>query len=148
MPSYKIASRADVKAAAKKLPEEFVTCRDVGHTWRQFRIARIRGGYNRDLFCPTCKTNRHEFITRTGEKMSVGYTYPKGYQFSGMGRILGDARNAIRLESVVRALDTAVEATGTDMQAGTYDETTGQPIVREVPVVRVQAVDQEAMADR
>lgn len=139
----KVASRADVKAAAKSLPEEFVSCRDVGHTWRQFRVIRVRGGYNRDLFCPTCKTNRHEFISRTGEKLSTSYTYPDGYQFKGMGRIQGDGRNVLRLESVVRVLDKAISA-GAEGQEGTYDEVTGTPQVEPVPAVNVRVYDQEA----
>lgn len=138
----KIASRADVKSAAKKLPEGFISCRDIGHTWRQFRVIRVRGGFNRDLFCPTCKTNRHEFISRTGEKLSTGYTYPEGYQVKGMGRIVGDGRSVIRLESVVRVLDKAIAGGSEGGQEGQYDETSGEPIVEPVESFRVRTHDQ------
>lgn len=140
----KVASRADVKAAAKNLSEGFIACRDVGHTWRQFRVVRVRGGYNRDLFCPTCKTNRHEFISRTGEKLSTGYTYPDGYQFKGMGRVQGDGRNVLRLESVVRVLDKAIQAGNVEGADAAYDAVSGDPQVEAVPNIRTRVFDQEA----
>lgn len=136
----KIASRSDVKAEAKKMADEYLSCRDVGHTWRQFRVVRVRGGYNRDLFCPTCKTNRHEFISRTGERLSSGYTYPKGYQLKGLGRVIGEGRNIIRLESVVRTMDKAIQVSGEDSLAGAYAE--GEPVVTPVPEVQVRLYDQ------
>lgn len=144
------ADPKEVKRLARNLTDEALACRDVGHTWRMYRLVKVRGGYNRDLFCPTCKTSRHEFINRNGEKLSTHYTYPDGYQIKGVGRLMGNARNTLRLESVIRNMDRAVAEGGDAAVTLPYDEETGEPRVAPVDTPstpRLRVVDETRAAN-
>jgi len=101
---HKVASPKEVRAAVVKMPETFLRCRDLGHTWLQYRVKRIRGGFERSLFCRSCKTNKHMFISPKGEILASNYVYNDGYQIQGMGRIQAEGKSVLRLESLDRVL--------------------------------------------
>ena len=100
----KVASPKDVRQAVVKMPETFLRCRDLGHTWLQYRVKRIRGGFERDLFCRSCKTNKHMFISPKGEILASNYVYNEGYQITGLGRIQAEGKSVLRLEALDRVV--------------------------------------------
>ena len=90
------------------LPDGFIQCRDMGHTWRPYTAEYDIdvNAYRRVLRCNRCKTKREQYIGLGGLILSGGYTYPEGYQApKGTGRIDGNGRGALRLESTRRLID-------------------------------------------
>lgn len=90
------------------LSDNYLLCRDLGHTWRPFnaRWDPEQDGYIRVLRCSRCKTERSQLLSATGMVDSGSYDYPDGYQAPpGTGRLTGEGRGALRLESVMRLID-------------------------------------------
>jgi hypothetical protein len=101
---------SDPKAVAswsEDLPDSFLMCRDMGHTWRPYRAKfnPEENGYDRVLRCGRCKTERQQTISMSGMILTGHYSYPEGYQAPpGTGRIDGEGRGAMRLESTLRLI--------------------------------------------
>ena len=111
-PSF--ADPEDVADWAADLPDSFLACRE-NHNWkpldvdwldfhgepcgptRAHSIGRVRR-------CTRCKTRRVQTLDLRGAIVRSHYEYPEGYQSEGLGRIVGDGRNLLRLESVTRDL--------------------------------------------
>lgn len=100
------ADVSEVEEFAQGLKESFLYCREMGHNWRPFSARRIRakdgGGFLRTLRCTRCKTTREQEISRAGLVFSNKYIHPEGYLHKGMGRIVGEGRGVLRLESLKR----------------------------------------------
>jgi hypothetical protein len=98
----------EVQAWADELPDRYLLCRDLGHTWKPFTArwdAEARA-YVRELKCSRCKAIRSQHLDAYGSVVSGGYDYPDGYQApAGTGRITGDGRGALRLSSTLRLID-------------------------------------------
>lgn len=93
----------EIAAFAQTLKESFLYCREMGHNWRPLSAGRFKdGGYERILRCSRCRTERHQEITARGVVFSNKYVHPEGYLHKGMGRIVGDGRGLLRLESIRR----------------------------------------------
>lgn len=101
-PNY--ADAYEVAEFAKDLSMAYLLCRELGHNWRPWTAKAIHGGYERALRCTRCKTERWETLSSTGTKIKGHYVYPENYLHEGLGRIVGDGRDALRLESLSRAL--------------------------------------------
>lgn len=103
------ASPGEVEQFAHQLPEAYLTCRDLGHSWRPFTARalprREGGGFERVVKCSRCPTRRVEHLSTSGERLASNMAYPKGYLHKGLGRIVGEGRDVLRLESVTRVLD-------------------------------------------
>jgi hypothetical protein len=100
-----------VREFAEGLPERYLHCREMGHNWRPFSAGRFEdGGFERILRCTRCKTKRMQSIDSHGMVLSSRYEHPKGYLTDGMGRIVGEGRGALRLESIKRIVTKAEEA--------------------------------------
>ena len=99
----------DVIAAwSGNLSDAFIQCRDMGHTWRPYtaRYDDEMNAYTRVLRCGRCHTRRVQSISLNGAILTGGYVYPDGYQAPpGQGRIDGDGRGALRLESTLRLVN-------------------------------------------
>lgn len=97
---------ADVGSVAEfaaTLPERFLYCREMGHNWRPFQAGRHKGGgFERTLRCTRCKTRRVQTINDRGIVLSSRYEHPDGYLSHGLGRIVGEGRGVLRLESIKR----------------------------------------------
>jgi hypothetical protein len=104
-PTY--ADPADVASWAGGLSESFLMCREIGHSWRPFSAHWIAEDdcFDRTLRCTRCKTKRVQMLSAHGAIVSSQYIYPDGYQSNGMGRIVGDGRDALRLESLQRLVE-------------------------------------------
>jgi hypothetical protein len=111
------ADRGEVEEFAAGLSVSHLQCRELGHNWRPW-VARRDVEHNcfeRALRCVRCKTKRWESIGLSGAKLSSHYEYPDGYTSKGIGRIVGEGRDALRLESLTRIL---VELSDQESQAG------------------------------
>lgn len=102
------ASREEVESFAKTLNASQLACREMGHSWRAW-VAQYdseHNAYRRALRCSRCKTERWQTIGLSGAVLGSHYKYPDGYTCE-LGRIVGDGRDALRLESLTRTLDHA-----------------------------------------
>lgn len=98
------ATRDEVIEMAGQWPAAYVECRLDRHEWRP-SVARHYPGFRYFhviKICHRCKTEKHQEIGENGQLFSSTYRYPTGYLSDGKGRIVGDARDALRLESVKR----------------------------------------------
>ena len=100
------ADPEEVGAFAENLPDRYLHCRELGHLWRPFTAAWDEGAraYERVLRCSRCRTERHQTLSAYGAVVTNAYHYPDGYQHVGFGRITGDGRDRLRLESLTRAI--------------------------------------------
>lgn len=99
------AQLSDVEEFAASLPDKFLHCRELGHLWRPFTAGRhADGGFERVLRCTRCKTKRQQSLNSRGMIMSNQYIHPEGYLTEGIGRIVGEGRGLLRLESISRVL--------------------------------------------
>lgn len=102
-----VADPSAVSSWSHHLPDDFLLCRDLGHLWRPF-TARYNPevhAYERTMRCGRCKTDREQTLSLRGEVLRGHYTYTEGYQApAGQGRLTGDARGALRIESVTRLI--------------------------------------------
>lgn len=92
-----------LETALETLPERFLECRDLGHSWRPWTARAFGGrlgGFESVLRCSDCGTLRTRTLSRTGAVMSSHYTYPDGYLVAGLGRLTGTDRDAVRLASI------------------------------------------------
>lgn len=100
------ADREEVAGFASGLSISHLHCRELGHNWRAW-VARFdseHNAYERALKCTRCKAERWETIGLSGAKLGSHYKYPDNYIHEGLGRIVGEGRDALRLESLTRAL--------------------------------------------
>lgn len=108
-PTPRYADTGEVSDWAKDLPERFLHCREMNHNWRPFDVGRHKdGGYERTLRCVRCKTRKVQHLDTHG--MLIGgarYEHPEGYLHKGMGRIVGEGRGALRIESILRIVGDA-----------------------------------------
>jgi len=82
-------------------------CRDMGHTWRPYKAKYLsdENAYERILRCGRCKTERAQTLSMSGLILTGHYDYPDGYQApAGTGRIDGEGRGYLRLESTLRII--------------------------------------------
>ena len=88
------------------LPQRLLLCRELGHTWRPSSAVwdSYRECFERVLRCTRCRTDRHQTLTRWGHVLSSSYHYPEGYTTAGLGRLIGEDRDLVRLESITRTL--------------------------------------------
>jgi hypothetical protein len=100
------ADRESVEEFAAKLSVSFLQCRELGHIWKPWtaRFDEEHNSFERALRCPRCKTERHETLSLRGAKLKNHYVYPDGYTTDGLGRIVGEGRDALRVESITRTL--------------------------------------------
>lgn len=100
------ADNSEVAEFAADLPEDFLLCREMGHRWLPYQASQNNdGSFHRALRCPRCKTRKEQEISRRGVIESTTYKHPEGYLHVGMGRIAGDGRGVLRLESIQRSIN-------------------------------------------
>lgn len=100
------ASPSEVGAFAAKLPENFLLCREIGHNWKPWAAQWVPEDqcYERVLRCTRCKTRRNQTLSSQGAVIASNYEYPDGYEHKGFGRISGQGRDTLRLESLTRLI--------------------------------------------
>ncbi|GAA4907974.1 hypothetical protein [Streptomonospora salina] len=93
----------DLLDQAAEMGEYVLECRDVGHIWKDWTVARLRHGFEQTMRCSQCGTERVRFIDPEGYIDSSHYRYPDGYLVHGLGRLTVDHRAALRLELLQRS---------------------------------------------
>lgn len=97
------ADTGEVEEFAAGLKETFLYCRELGHNWKPYTAASGEGGgFVRTLRCVRCRTRRVQELNSRGAIISNHYEYAEGYQAKGLGRIVGEGRDMLRLESLTR----------------------------------------------
>lgn len=105
MAEFARASIDDVRRAAEGWDEDQLECRMNRHTWSpsQARHDRTVNLIKVVQICHRCDSQRHQEIHgSTGALFSQWYVYGEGYLTKGIGRISGDGRDTLRLETVMR----------------------------------------------
>lgn len=94
----------DVADFIQGLTASHLECRELGHTWRPWRASQgaDRVSWERVLRCSRCRTERVQTLSLRGHVVSNHYVYPDGYTSRGLGRLVGDDRDSLRLESLNR----------------------------------------------
>ena len=102
---------ADVKAAqeaAEHLKPQHLECREMGHIWRPWSVRWVPDHLTleRILRCTRCRSKKKQEVDRNGTLISRGgYEYADGYSLD-IGRIAGGAKDALRLVSILRQVET------------------------------------------
>ena len=104
------ATPEDVGELTQTMSREHMQCRDDGHPWRpsvdkEVTLEDGRLAYERVRRCPRCKSKRVQLVSAAGAILKGDYDYAKGYPLHGYGRIIGEARNALRLASIRRNIE-------------------------------------------
>lgn len=97
----------EVAEFAQGLSISHLHCRELGHNWRPHAARRAEdgGSFERVLRCVRCKTLRIQVLSIYGAVVSSHYEYPDGYISKGLGRIVGDGRDRLRLETTMRMME-------------------------------------------
>jgi hypothetical protein len=98
-----MADEIDVETWAGLLPEKYLACRELGHTWRPWQASYdpAEQAYERVLRCPRCRTERVQLLTTGGHVLGNRYNYPDGYQAKNVHDMTA-SRDVFRLEAVLR----------------------------------------------
>jgi hypothetical protein len=97
----------DVKHFAQGLSTSFLLCRELQHNWKPFSAWWDDEShcYARTIRCMRCRTKKVQTLSSSGAVLSSHYEYADGYLAEHLGRIVGEGRDSLRLESLVRSLD-------------------------------------------
>lgn len=100
------ADPQEVAEFAADLEEDWLYCRTYQHNWKPWTASWSSelGCYEVSIRCNRCHTRRVQTMSDKGTVLSSHYEYPEGYLHAGMGRIAGEARDRLRLESVTRVV--------------------------------------------
>lgn len=87
---------------AADIAPEHLHCRDLGHTWRPYSVARVpqRRQWREVLNCIQCGTLRTRWLSDLGEVLGSSYSYADGYQRIGLGAWTTDLRASVRVASL------------------------------------------------
>lgn len=98
------ATPEQVVELAAEWPAAYVECRIDKHEWRPSTARHYPGFryFHVVKVCHRCRTEKHQEIGEAGQLYASSYRYPTGYLTNGRGRIIGDSRDALRLESIKR----------------------------------------------
>jgi len=101
------------------LPQEFVTCRDLGHSWVPYRAWRDskEREYVQVLRCSSCRTERHRRIDYRGNRSGNSYEYPDDYTApAGTGVLSAGGRADLRLLAIQRFIEDSPEGEVVDLK--------------------------------
>ena len=97
-------SEFDLEHALDQMPDQYLACRDYGHSWisHDARYVRKERIWLQSLICQRCETVRHRELGQRGPLLGNGYDYAPGYLMPGAGRLTGSDRDGVRLRSLQR----------------------------------------------
>ena len=82
------------------IPESFLWCRDVLHSWDPYSASVGKAGRLREvhqvLLCVRCGTFKTRFMTPAGIIRRTSYRYPPGYLLAEQGRMSPADRATVR----------------------------------------------------
>lgn len=98
----KSPSRKQLETFALNLTDEYLYCRRYGHSWHPRSATKLKHWYEATVYCTRCTAERVEVISLNGEVLRRSMRYPTGYLAVGIGRIIGDSKNYLRIEAIER----------------------------------------------
>lgn len=107
----RFAELADIERQVDLWTDAQIECRDLGHHWLPvdaIHVARLHF-YRVSHGCARCGMVRIREMSESGHVYAQTYQYPDGYLAQGLGRIAGDAKDAIRVAAIRRAAVTEVK---------------------------------------
>jgi hypothetical protein len=101
------ADQQEVAEFASTLSTNYLLCRELQHNWKPFTAHwdDEHHHYARVIRCVRCRTRKVQRLSSTGHILASHYEYPEGYLHEKFGRIIGESRDVLRLESLLRSLD-------------------------------------------
>lgn len=105
-PDPAFADPHEVAEFAADLDLDWLYCRTYQHNWKPWSAhwSADLSCYEVKIRCNRCTTKRVQRMSDKGAVLASHYEYPEGYLHEGMGRIAGEGRDMLRLESVTRVL--------------------------------------------
>lgn len=107
-----------LKSFTDSLSDQFLYCRRYGHNWHPRTAFKRKWWYEATVVCDRCACERVEVINLKGEVVKKYMRYPQGYLAMNIGRIVGGAKNGLRLAALERHLS------GTEIEDPTDGEGT------------------------
>lgn len=104
-PTYRVADPAEVERECRDWSDEFLECRTYNHNWLPQRATwnAEYAYYHIVQVCRRCKSERRMDMNRRGHLLAKPtISYSEGYLSKGLGRLMGDSRDIIRLAAVTR----------------------------------------------
>lgn len=99
----KLLTAAQRKKALKEVPDEYLFCRIVRHSWRYGDVDEnsTPGVYIQEMICPLCGTRKYQDIdAHNGRLLNTRMHYEKDYLLKGLGRMTADDNGLLRLRSI------------------------------------------------
>jgi hypothetical protein len=98
------ASVSEVQALTNQWSPGILECRAYGHQWRPSRVIynKVDRFYAIYQSCPRCECERYQEMTVAGHVVASYIHYAPGYLAEGSGRIIGEAKDAVRVAAVTR----------------------------------------------
>lgn len=78
---------SESEGLSPKYPDNFLTCRELHHSWERIGFYHADGEIVRALMCTRCRADRHDYWSPGGRILRRRYDYPEGYSLSTGGRI-------------------------------------------------------------
>ena len=111
----KVARPKDVREALAEMSDNNLACYANQHGWILYRQTELgTRGWERRWFCPRCKMNKLQYITRRGIKSKPKYDRPPEYGLSGIGRVQGSGRSVAILEDIRRTAEKDLPIVGVE----------------------------------
>lgn len=82
--------------------EQFLDCRDLGHSWQHHDAIESRTTITRIVVCSVCGTQRLQLLDTRGYLRRSNYKYATGYLLKGTGWLTADDRAVMRLRNIRR----------------------------------------------
>jgi hypothetical protein len=100
----KTASKSATKKFAKELPDDWLACRETNHPWVPHTASMDRRSrcFDRTFRCPRCDALKIQVLTLGGAIVKSRIKYADGFLNTGFGRIVGEAKNELRRQSLLR----------------------------------------------
>lgn len=97
---------AEVEEFAAGLKEAFLYCRRFGHAYKPHtaKLSNEFRGYETTKRCTRCTLVVVEVMDMRGAIIKSWPRYPEGYLAKGIGRIVGEGKDIVRLETLNRFL--------------------------------------------
>lgn len=106
------AKPRDVQAFAEGLKNQHLMCRTYGHGFNPYTVTRATAEGNKAVYFEQtlrckCRVKRRLLLSRTGAIISSTYDYTEapGYLTQGIGRVVGEGRDVLRLEGITRLME-------------------------------------------
>ena len=101
----KTATKEALQQQMKSWTKDMLVCRTYQHSWDGYTVDPEGVNLLVTLMCRRCESYKYQLLDgRTGHVINQSVDYPKGYLAKGLGRIVGEQRDQLRLETAMRTV--------------------------------------------